>query len=173
MQAFNPIESLAYLEESTLWIKTPALRAAAQIILEDERFRFGWGSGVEDKKHHVYVGGLLVHTAEVMQYCRAISNNEDLITAVIFHDCAKIFDYDEHGQKTPYRNLIRHVAGSFGIFSEMLRGEIPEARFNNIGHGILAHHGRKEWGSPVEPQTELALILHQADLWSAFYGPGK
>lgn len=42
-----------------------------------------------------------------------------------------------------------------------------------VTHCILAHHGRKEWGSPVEPQTIEALILHQSDMLSARYGATK
>jgi 23S rRNA maturation-related 3'-5' exoribonuclease YhaM len=170
----TPVESLAYLEDSCLWIKTPALRAACEIILEDERFRFGWGSAAESNHHHSYPAGLPTHVAEVMQYCRKFTNSEDLIAAVIFHDCAKIFEYDEFGNKTSYHNLIRHVAGSFAIFSEMLRGEIPQEKFEAIGHCILSHHGfDPSWGSPVKPQSEIALILHSGDMWSANFGPGK
>jgi 3'-5' exoribonuclease len=169
----HPAEALAYLEDSLLWIKDKTLRAACETILEDQRFRLSWGSNGDSGKHHAYAGGLLVHTAEVMSYVRQLTSHEELITAVIFHDCAKIFDYDELGEKTDYCKLIRHVAGSFAIFSELLRGSIPNDQFERIGHCILAHHGRKEWGSPVEPQTEHAMLLHQADMWSAHYGPGK
>ena len=34
----------------------------------------------------------------------------------------------------------------------------------NLLHLIVSHHGKPEWGSPVFPQTETALLLHQADL---------
>jgi 3'-5' exoribonuclease len=33
-----------------------------------------------------------------------------------------------------------------------------------LTHAILAHHGRKEWGAPVEPQTVEAWLVHLADL---------
>jgi 3'-5' exoribonuclease len=32
-----------------------------------------------------------------------------------------------------------------------------------LRHIVLAHHGRKEWGSPVEPMTPEALLVHHAD----------
>ena len=38
-----------------------------------------------------------------------------------------------------------------------------------VSHVILAHHGRLEWGSPIEPQTPEALIVHQADMLSAYF----
>jgi 3'-5' exoribonuclease len=40
-------------------------------------------------------------------------------------------------------------------------------------HCILSHHGRKDWGSPVEPATLEALVLHQADMLSAKFGATK
>lgn len=42
-----------------------------------------------------------------------------------------------------------------------------------VGHCILAHHGRKDWGSPIEPQTQEAYLLHAADTWSSRFGPWK
>ena len=32
-----------------------------------------------------------------------------------------------------------------------------------LRHIVLAHHGRKEWGSPVEPMMPEALLVHHAD----------
>jgi 23S rRNA maturation-related 3'-5' exoribonuclease YhaM len=31
----------------------------------------------------------------------------------------------------------------------------------------MAHHGRREWGSPVSPATPTAQLLHQSDMTSA------
>lgn len=174
MRKFSPPEALEFLEEAVrVHVRNPLLQAACEIILDDERFRLGYGSAAEDGKHHAFAGGLLVHVAEVAHYCLRLDNSEELLTAVIFHDCAKIFDYDEFGNKTSYRTLIRHVSGSFALFSELLRGQIPQEQFERIGHCILAHHGRQAWGSPVEPQTAHAMILHHADMLSAYFGPGK
>jgi len=45
--------------------------------------------------------------------------------------------------------------------------EISEAQLERIEHLLLSHHGRKEWGSPVEPLTAEAFILHAADMMSS------
>jgi 3'-5' exoribonuclease len=42
----------------------------------------------------------------------------------------------------------------------------PE-RLDALLHAILAHHGRKEWGAPIEPQTPEAWLVHLADLAEA------
>jgi 3'-5' exoribonuclease len=79
-------------------------------------------------------------------------------------------------RKTSYRNLVRHVAGSHAEFvrrMEKHRHMFSEERYMNIEHTILAHHGRKECGSPIEPQTVEAYILHYADMYSVKFGPGR
>jgi 3'-5' exoribonuclease len=41
---------------------------------------------------------------------------------------------------------------------------VHPARLSSLTHIILAHHGRQEWGSPVEPQSVEAWLVHLADL---------
>jgi hypothetical protein len=49
---------------------------------------------------------------------------------------------------------------------------VPQRTVMSVEHAILAHHGWKEWGSPVEPQTVEVQILHFADMLSCQYGAG-
>jgi 3'-5' exoribonuclease len=137
--------------------------------------------------HHAYEGGLVTHTAEVMRIALATAEamerpvqTDVLRCAAIYHDYCKIFDYtvrestDEMDYKifkTEYRFKIRHVSGSYAEFIHNARElELEDDLIMAIGHCILAHHGRYEYGSPVEPQTLEALILHQADMLSYQYG---
>lgn len=120
-----------------------------------------------------------------------VSADEDVVvTAAIYHDFMKINEYeirhkstpdsiylDAYGQpatyiaKTDYRNLVRHVAGSHAAFlMEIQHKEVHPEIVLGIEHAILAHHGRKEWGSPVEPQTIEARIVHDADMFSVKFG---
>ena len=39
---------------------------------------------------------------------------------------------------------------------------------DEIGHLILSHHGRRDWGAIQEPKTAEAWALHLADMASAF-----
>lgn len=76
--------------------------------------------------------------------------------------------------KTPHRTLIRHVTRSYSEFNITCRETQPreewsdgrEKTLEQIGHCILAHHGRLEYGSPVEPETPEAWALHLADMIS-------
>ena len=173
-------DSLAYLKQQAMRL-TGSMRDAAFEPLNDLRFQNGWGSSPgTDHSHHAYPGGLVVHTAEVLNYALmadAAANAKwpELILATIYHDCAKIREYTNIGAKTTYRSIIRHVAGSYAewVYQAEIRRKIDQAFVDAVGHCILAHHGRYEWGSPVEPQTPEALLLHQADMWSAKYGPGR
>ena len=166
-----------------------------QVIIERmiSRVEFAQAPG-STKKHHAYTGGLAEHTLEVVEYCNTSAkivgielNYDILIGAAIIHDWAKINDYTEVGDpegifgdpkplewvNTPYKYTIHHIAGSHAEFYRQAVGVLHLPTMRAIEHCILAHHGRQEWGSPVEPATAEALILHQADNWSAKFGPGK
>jgi len=125
-------------------------------------------------KHHDYKHGLIIHVGEVMRNVRLMtrfSPSDELATAVIWHDYMKIREYglDSDGKvvKLPYRNLVRHVTGSAMEFHLHAAVCLPSETVERIVHLLLSHHGRKEWGSPVEPQTAEAFILHAADMMSA------
>ena len=39
--------------------------------------------------------------------------------------------------------------------------------FENLLHAVIAHHGRKEWGSPQEPKTKEAWTVNLIDMLSS------
>jgi 3'-5' exoribonuclease len=141
-------------------------------VLCDSRFCESPG-GSEEHPHNKYAGGLAIHTAEVMRNVFFMTGfpSDELITAVIWHDYMKIRDYEiaEDGKvvKTQYQINIRHVAGSAMEFHHQAVDYLPLKTLEKIEHLILSHHGRMEWGSPVEPKTAEAFILHAADMMSA------
>lgn len=130
-------------------------------------------------RHHNYRGGLAEHTLEVAKVCIEMTETGRdtwrILTAAVFHDFGKIYEYEFQDDATvpsgekivalPFRDLIRHVAYSFSFFWSVSLSLREDDRMQ-IGHAILAHHGRKEWGSPVEPQTRIACIIHAADMES-------
>lgn len=138
-------------------------------VLHDPRFQISPGGS---EHHHNYPHGLIIHVNEVMQNVLSMASNpsDDLITAVIWHDYMKIKDYALDGEqvvKLPYRKLINHVAGSAMEFHHAAHGMLSVPQLENIEHLLLSHHGRREWGSPVEPLTAEAFILHAADMMSS------
>lgn len=75
----------------------------------------------------------------------------------------------DHIKKKPYMQLIGHPVGSALDFWQAMHGvSVPSAEWmEKVIHCILAHHGRREWGAPVEPHTPEAWILHAADMLSS------
>lgn len=157
-----------------------------QVVLDNcEFFEAPGGS----EQHHNYRHGLVQHTWEVMQNVLQMTvDREDpqeaLVTAVIWHDFCKKYDYSmkncysesdreelpegEFVEKMPYRKLIGHLAGSAISFALQVNQTGIGVEFRErVLHLLLSHHGRREWGSPVEPQTHEAYILHAADMMSA------
>ncbi len=188
---------LIWMRETANELSSP-FEQLCMTVLYDPRFLVAYGSAGQ---HHAYEGGLVVHTSEVLETSIHLSNiysgaNREVLTvAAIYHDYLKIKEYLPEVQgtgtysngvpvkfgKTPYRNLVRHVAGGHAEFLKNLdkyrdvnpQTEEFENKVLNVEHCLLAHHGRPEWGSPVEPQTVEANILHMADMLSMQFGAGK
>ena len=90
-----------------------------------------------------------------------------LIASALLHDIGKIvefktttyFDYTDKGR------LVGHIVIGDEMISEAIKNipEFPEKLEIKIRHLILSHHGQKEMGAPIVPQTAEAFLLHFAD----------
>lgn len=171
MKIENPLQYLEDAVDMHLRYNT-ALTALCQIVLRNTQFAEAPGGVTQ---HHAYKHGLVTHVAEVMNNAIELANGKPssvLIVSVIWHDFLKIRDYsfDSEGKPvgTSYRKLIRHLSGSYAEFYHQAKTmDLTEQFIEEVSHCLLSHHGRKEWGSPVEPQTADAFILHTADMMSA------
>ena len=143
-------------------------------VLLDKSFQESPG-GVT--RHHQYKHGLIVHTGEVMNnamkmaYLLPLDLKNILTVATLWHDYMKTVEYsmNEQGEiiTTAYRRTMGHLTGSVLAFqTEALKQKIEESFYVPVIHCMLSHHGVREWGSPVEPQTAEATILHAADMMS-------
>ena len=130
--------------------------------------------------HHNYIGGLMVHTLECLQYAEVNMemgeykfNSDNIFAACILHDRGKIFeytidlesgliDYDESFRK----EWLTHSQYGFAIC--MNEG------FKAVAKMIAAHHGRSEWGAIIdlnEKDIEPELyFIHLIDNLSAKFG---
>jgi 3'-5' exoribonuclease len=164
-------------------MEDPLLRTLSIKIFSKTRVRFKRAAAAF-KVHHARRGGLLEHTASMVRLAKALGEcypdaNLDLIVfGVLFHDSGKIVECDvEDGfavQSSLTGALVGHVALGALIVSTtlleitqadktLLAGRTFEEVRAHILHVILAHHGTNEHGSPVEPQTLEALIVHAID----------
>ena len=130
--------------------------------------------------HHNYIGGLMVHTHECLQYADKMFevffqrvNHDEAYAACLLHDIGKVFeytidtesgliDYDEDFRK----EWISHSQYGFSI--------CMNAGFKRIARMIAAHHARAEWGAIIdlnEKDLESCLYLvHHIDDLSAKFG---
>jgi len=124
--------------------------------------------------HHAFKGGLLNHTYELLHMLWGLYPTlpplkiERCIIAILFHDYGKLKEYDENMEGTKYMYLMGHTY----ISAHVLHNKLNAAGIGNeetirIIHCVLAHHGQLEFGSPVVPCTQEALVVHYIDNLSA------
>ncbi|MEF9951434.1 MAG: HD domain-containing protein [Clostridium sp.] len=127
--------------------------------------------------HHAYVRGLAEHSVEVAKNTIAFCNSrynikKDIaIFMALFHDVGKIYELSDFPENkyTDMGKLFGHISMGGNIVKEAInRVEgFPKDMEIDIIHGILAHHGNKDMGSPVVPMTIEAIAVHNADKASA------
>ncbi len=138
-----------------------------------EQFR-RWPAAV--RHHGAVVGGLLEHTINVSLITQFLSilyscNDELALTGALLHDIGKLQELEEQPGRgfTPAGNMFGHIFLGTQYVQQHAKHvtEIDEATRLDLLHIILAHHGTKEFGSPVYPATIEALIVHLADMTEA------
>jgi len=150
------------------------LKALMTRILADETLMDRFKCSIAAHEiHHSYVGGLLEHTLSVMEICDFFAGhypnvNRDLLLALAFlHDLGKAIELDsvETFDYTVEGRLKGHIVITEEIVRDAIKeiDDFPEQLELLVEHLILAHQGKKEWSSPVEPLTVEAILLHYAD----------
>lgn len=168
-------KDLIYLQE---WSEALGVSFISSRVLNDIRFQKWSGSEYRDgkKRHHYGEYGLVQHTAEVVRLCMNMTqvypklDKTILFLAALFHDIGKTYDYipREDGWKaTDHKKLFHHITRSVLIWEETATKAGLSKIKDAVTHAILAHHGLREWGSPVAPQTPEAWVLHLCDSMSA------
>ena len=126
--------------------------------------------------HHAYAGGLLEHSVSVAIGARDLAKhyeefkmpvNMDLVIAgALLHDIGKLEAYaaDPVAAVKPVGNVIEHIVLGYGMLMKFAELEgLDKNVALALSHIILSHHGRREFGSPVLPETPEAFIVSAAD----------
>jgi 3'-5' exoribonuclease len=170
--ASRPVEEMwSELQHLILHVRDPFVRELLQRITTEhaEKLRI-WPAA--QTVHHAYRSGFLEHILSVARSAltlgAAYGANQDLLTAgALLHDIGKLEElaYDRSTSYTREGNLVGHVTlGAMMVRATMSAiPEFPDVLRTQIEHMILSHHGRKEFGAPVEPMTIEAMILSAAD----------
>jgi 3'-5' exoribonuclease len=168
-------------------ISDPRLRRLGELFLLEfgERFRRAAGARAV---HHARRGGLVEHVAQMLRTAEVIAatypalNRDLLLAGVLFHDAGKMWEnsFPKESLQMPY-DLYGELLGHISIGAEFvnrlwvkLRQEKefeswkdlePESDLVRLHllHLVIAHHGEREFGSPVEPKTPEAWALHLID----------
>lgn len=165
-------------------IRSNTIRSIVDLFFADDNFRlqFEKTPGAPGGAHHSRLGGLLQHTYEVTSIAktsaRTMKANVDLtIAGALLHDIGKVEAYqiqDGGFTATIKGALLGHVVIGFqmldrAVSSAKLAGKsiCSDEELAEIQHIILSHHGSLEFGSPVQPMTLEAEIVHWADEMSA------
>ena len=138
-----------------------------------EKFKV-WPAAVS--LHHAYTGGLLEHSVSVALGAKhiaqhypdfAIPVDMDLVIAgSLLHDIGKTESYSiaPIPLMTTKGNVIEHITLGYSMFMKFAESEsLSEDLTLALGHILLSHHGRREFGSPILPSTPEAMIVSAAD----------
>lgn len=139
-----------------------------EFLSKNEKF---YNSPAAKIKHHAYRGGLLEHTLQTVKLSISIlenikdelSVNKDLIIAgAILHDIGKINCYEIVEESIEITNIYLkqdHIVNGIKLISQNIKSE----NIDELIHIVASHHNIKKWGSPVEPKTREAWIIHIAE----------
>lgn len=130
--------------------------------------------------HHNYIGGLIVHTYECVQFALSVLpnavkylNKDEVIAAAILHDIGKIFEYEINTDSgiIDYNDQFRKdwiSHSQYGFSICMQEG------FSNVAKMIASHHARADWGAMIDlGERDLEpfyYIIHHVDDLSAKFG---
>lgn len=170
-----------WMDRTRADVESARLRRVLDLFFADDAFREAFEKTPGSTGgHHAKIGGLLMHVYEVTNIAKQTARtmrtaNVDLVvTGAMLHDVGKVEAYRVGPGGftfTPCGLLVGHVVLGVLMLERRLAalGEAvcTEGQLLELQHLILSHHGRLEFGSPVEPMTAEAEIVHRADESSA------
>lgn len=129
------------------------------------------------KNHHAYIGGYLEHVLSVTTNALLLANKyaleyaelqRDLVIAgAILHDIGKLQELSQlptGAVYSPAGELIGHILLGRDIVREAARNHPIDAEtLLRLEHIIVSHQRLPEWGSPKQPMTPEAWIVHISD----------
>jgi 3'-5' exoribonuclease len=135
--------------------------------------------------HHNYQGGFMVHTAEVLQLCKAMYECSEarkytfvspdvLYAGAILHDIGKVITYGINdlglAEKLPIEKSLGHIYLGMRLVHNIGESIVDPDYLVEVLHCIATHHGKVEYGSIRTIQSQEAQILSVADSISSRNG---
>ena len=122
--------------------------------------------------HHNWVGGLIQHTLEVVEYCETAFklhpelDRDLLISGAILHDIGKLEELEITSRIKGSRKgqFVGHLTLGIIYLSEKLKtSKLDELSKEKLIHLLASHHGKLEFGSPKVPMLPEACALYYSD----------
>jgi 3'-5' exoribonuclease len=143
-------------------------------IRNDADFFDGYTRAPAGKRfHHDYIGGLAEHSISMANLADKCCehypklNRDLLVCGALLHDIGKVvelssglrMDYTDEGR------LIGHMTLGDEILTSYIADipDFPDKLETKLRHLIASHHGERQYGAAVEPQTREAWVLHHVD----------
>jgi 3'-5' exoribonuclease len=162
-------------------IDNKPLRQLVETILGEQRELF-MKMPAAQTFHHSYTAGLLEHVWSMTRigcfladhYAKYYDkldppiNRSVVMAATILHDIGKLRELAYHPVEARYTTegrLISHIIIGRDMVRDAARriDGFPDELLLRLEHVILAHHGKREFGAPVLPQTLEALLVSHID----------
>jgi 3'-5' exoribonuclease len=179
---YNPEELLKSIHDRVdRCIDDPRLRQLVRSILHDHGDLFKKMPAAQNF-HHSYTAGLLEHVWSMTRIAGFLAdhyakyyerlnpplNKGVIVAATILHDIGKLRELEYNPVEARYTKegcLIGHVLMGRDLVREaaLKIDGFPEETLLLLEHAILAHHGRRDFGAPIVPQTLEALLVSYVD----------
>ena len=150
------------------------IRDLFTLMVSDEGFWDAFCSAPAAKSmHHARIGGLLEHAVQCLRVARSLAelypvDRDLLFFGTIFHDVGKVEELSWGSGGFGYTTEGR-LQGHVVLGDRLVAGYIARLPFFpkdlalQISHVLLAHQGEIEYGSPAQPKTFEALLVHLID----------
>jgi 3'-5' exoribonuclease len=152
-------------------VKDPGLKNLLKSIFDEHANSFTMAPAAVFH-HHASISGLMEHVLGTIAHLPTDKSGLDtsiLISSCLLHDIGKIEEIDHYGctfQTTDRGKLLGHITLGMMIINEHAKNcpGLSKEKLDHLLHIVASHHGRLDWGSPVEPLTAEALVVHNADM---------
>ena len=156
------------LQKEIKTISKPHFKKLVTKILSDHKQKFQiYPASISF--HYNYQHGLLEQTVSLMKIAKLLArnyavNSDLLLTGACLHQIGKLYSINVgfSGGKNDSKQLVGNAILSRDIVNKYINQikKFPENDKIQLEHLILSYQGRREWQSPVEPQTIEAVLLH-------------
>ena len=156
------------LQKEIKTISKPHFKKLVTKILTDHKQKFQiYPASISF--HYNYQHGLLEQTVSLIKIAKLLArnyavNSDLLLTGACLHQIGKLYSINVgfSDKKNDSKQLVGNAIFSLYIVNKYINQikKFPEDYKVQLEHLILSYQGRREWQSPIEPQTIEAILLH-------------